>query len=323
MANPPFSNQQRQAVQQQNAAIAAQPRAPDPFIGGRQPLERRKLIAALLDVDSPPPYVWELLVLPPEDTTAYFRAQRWPQQKIIVSVDNPPAQDDERAAIMQVIIGIWNAPIVPLPQLQRKIAATIVQVSSASGDLLSLGVGTGAFVGQSGSQADWSATSLGTAAFVGVASNTADWLSTATGTAQWLGAALDTGAWSSAGIAAAIWNEASFATGAWSATGVATATFVGSQPAASAGDILSSGVSLFTAEGASTVSGDILSTGVATVRFSGAASGARAANLDGWKVRALQDEKRRRKDEDEIMAIAKAVIPLLQSGIRQPTRISL
>lgn len=323
MANPPFQHPARNQQNVAQSATTASAPLVGPFEGGRQPYAPRKLPPSLLSVDTPPAYAWELLVLPAEDPTAYFRAQRWPQQKIIVSVDNPPPQDDERAAVMEVIASIWNAPIIPLPQLPRKIAATIVQVSSATGDLLSLGVGTVAFIGQAGSQADWSATALGTAAFVGTAVDTADWLSTATGATQWTGAALDAGAWSSTGVAAATWNEASFASGVWTATGIATVAFVGSQPAASAGDILASGVGVLTAEGASVASGDLSSSGVATASFSGRSAGVRAANLDGWRVRAQQTERRKRKDEEEIMAIAKAVLPLLRRGIRQSTRISL
>lgn len=342
MANPPFQHPARNQQNVAQSATTASAPLVGPFEGGRQPYAPRKLPPSLLSVDTPPAYAWELLVLPAEDPTAYFRAQRWPQQKIIVSVDNPPAQDDGRAVAMQVITSIWNAPIIPLPQLPRKIDATIVQVSSATGDLFSLGVGTATFVGQSGTQADWSATALGTAAFVGAAQDTAAWLSTAIGTAQFTGAALDTGAWSSTGAATATWNGAALSQAAWTAVatgtasfnevstntadwfsgGIATAIFVGAQPAAFAGDIASTGVGTMLVQGTSVATGDMSSAGSATVRFFGS-TGARVTNRDGWRVRAQQAERRRRKDEEEIMAIAKAVLPLLRRGIRQSTRISL
>src|ERR1700704_3791332 len=106
MANPPFSHQQRDATYQQTATTAV---SPSPFIGGWQPLAPRKFPPSLLSVDSPPAQLWELVVLEPEDMAAYFRAQRWPWQKIIVSVDNPPFGHYARRVSLQAsILKAWE-----------------------------------------------------------------------------------------------------------------------------------------------------------------------------------------------------------------------
>src|SRR5258706_15625422 len=113
MANPPFSNQQRSPTSQQTAPT---PVAPSPFIGGWQPLAPRKFPPSLLSVDSPPAYLPELVVLEAEDMAAYFRAQRWPRQKIIVSVDNPPFRHYARRVGLQAsALKAWE-PLPPLPQ---------------------------------------------------------------------------------------------------------------------------------------------------------------------------------------------------------------
>src|SRR5947209_428347 len=116
MANPAFSNAQRQPLQQQLAARSWFVDAPNPFLGGWQPLAPRKNPPSLLSVDSPPAYLSELVVLGAEDPTLYFRAQRWPAQKIIVSVDNPPITHRGRWAWQQAVLKSWESP-PPVPGL--------------------------------------------------------------------------------------------------------------------------------------------------------------------------------------------------------------
>lgn len=148
MANPVFGHSMRDERRMVQVVRAWDPPPPNPFIGGRQPLAPRTNPPSLLSINSPPAYEWEVITLDPEDTTAYFRAQKWAAQKIIVSVDNPPPQDDERAAVSGLIIqSIWNPPPVPYPQQQKKSAA--ISVIAASGAMSSAGVGTDAWVGDS------------------------------------------------------------------------------------------------------------------------------------------------------------------------------
>lgn len=401
MANPAFTSSQRESLYQDLIDRAWTAPIQGAFIGGRQPYGPRKFPPSLLSVNSPPAYLPELLILGAEDISSYWRAQRWPQNKTIVSVDNPPPQDDERAAVAEVILNIWNAPIQPLPQVAKKIAATSIVSTTTTADWSSTGASTATFVAIAADTADWSSVAAGTATWVGdssqtgafipkpifqqhiinawerftvlplwasllvqeqVASNaaawistgastasfigdsqsadsppqfswklfshgsdvssyynlqrrftaatlqqgttqTADWLSAGVGTTTFVGAAADTAAWSATGASTATWNAASFASAAWNSIGIGTAAFVSNAPVV--------------------ISADWLASGASTAKFKGPVVTTSAITRDGWKVRAALAEKRRRKDEEEIMAIAKAVLPLLRRGIRQPTRINL
>ncbi len=320
MANPPFQHPARNQQNVAQSATTASAAPTGPFEGGRQPYAPRKLLPSLLSVDSPPAYAWELLVLPPEDPTVYFRAQRWPQNKTIVSVDNPTAQDDERAAVAEVILNIWNAPIQPLPQQPKKIAAISVVATTSTADWFSTGVGAATFTGAAADIADWLSAGVSVATFNGVAADTAAWNAVGASTAQFVGTAADVAAWSATGTATAVWNEASFANTDWNSAGIGLASW--NSPSSGAADWVSTGIATATWTQQSDSTASWSSAGSSTASFVSAATPARVANRDGYRLRA-QLERRRRKDEDEIMALAKAVLPLLRRGIRQPTRIHL
>lgn len=144
MANPPFSHQQRDATYQQTVTA---PVASNPFIGGWQPLAPRKFPPSLLSVDSPPAYLPELVVLEPEDMAAYFRAQRWPWQKIIVSVDNPPfGHYARRVGLQASILKAWE-PLPPLPQ-QPNCKQYPISTNQAAA-FSSIGAGLATWIGSS------------------------------------------------------------------------------------------------------------------------------------------------------------------------------
>lgn len=360
MANPAFTGPQRTALYQALVEIGWIAPLQGPFIGGRQPYAPRKLPPSMLSVDSPPAYLPEILVLPPEDPTVYFRAQRWPADKIIVSVDNPPTQDDERAAVLDAIYNAWNAPAWPMPQSPRKVAATIVTATTSTADWFSQGVGTATFVGAASDTADWNSVAIGAAAWVGSAIDAVDWNAIGSGTAAWVGAFLSNTApktafqehvilawqppsilpqrlrfapisqavsssadWSSTGVGTATFVGQATDTADWMSAGVAVATFNGQ--AVDAADWNSVGVGAASWEGSfsapSIASGDWFSAGTSTAAFSSFRPS--TVTRDGWRVRAQQQKRRRRKDEDELMQIAAAVLPYIHGRNGRSVRIVL
>lgn len=340
MADPLFGHRGRDETTQQLVARLWDAPAPNPFIGGRQPLAPRKFPPSLLSVDSPPAYAWELINFEPEDRTAYFRAQKWPRQKIIVSVDNPPSQgDDEQADSLQIIYGIWNLPNPPLPQRPRYL---VPAGQSASGNLTSSSVATAIFSGAT----------LATGALSGVGTSTASWIGTSVANAvqkaafqlhilrAWdlpasipqrgrslpqVSAAAASGSLFSAGSALATFVGADRASAAFQSSGVGFATLSGASKASDPWSAVGTSTVAWVGNALSPTfaSGSMSSVGIASAKFVGKSKGAKAANLDGWRVRARQTEQRHRKDEKEIMFITQAVLPLLRRGVRQTTRIDM
>lgn len=383
MANPPFSHPQRDGSAQQGAAVA--PASPNPFIGGRQPLAPGKNPPSLLSVDSPPAYLPELLILEPEDNAAYFRAQRWPWQKIIRSIDNPPIQHYGRTIEAQeIVLKSWEPP-PPMPAQHRP----VVLPANVTGAFSSTGVGTDTWVGSSVSNTfprtflqahiirawDIPATvqqRRNAVPQVTVASSSGDFSSAGVGTDTWVGASVQNTA-----------PKADFQThiiraweapapqpvqhrpvvlpatvaGDFSSVGAGTDTWVGAlsqntaprllvqphiiaawapqqliqQPrrflpqipaAAGTGSLLSQGVGLATWIGAETAKASFSSAGQGIANWVGHAKSATAARFDGWKPQ--RELLRRRRDEDEIMAILALALPVIQSGtLRAPIRLSV
>lgn len=373
MANPLFGHRARDEVTQQLIARLWDSAPSNPFIGGWQPLAPGKNPPSLLSVDSPPGYAWELVTFDAEDQTIYFRAQRWPAGKIIVSIDNPPAQDDERAALQSIILRAWEPQTYPQ---QRRYKQLPVVAATATGDISSTGSGTGTFVGSAAAAVPISSVATSTAAWVGTSqqntapkkllqthiirawdipasivqrraavpqvtatSATGDLRSIGTATDIWIGSAAGTGTITAPGVATAAWVGSSAQNTAPRAViqGQIIAAWVPQQlllqprrflpqvPAAPGTGALSSlGVGLATWTGAESATASFLGIGQSTAVFVGRSSAATSQRFDGWRTTRELLERRRRKDEQEIMTILEAVLPLVQSGtVSQPTRFSV
>lgn len=353
MADPPFGSRTRAPNWIQIVSRSWEPLPPYTFIGGRQPFAPRKLNPIFLEVDSPPAYLWKLLTLPPEDPTFYARVQRYANNKIIVSVDNPPP-DDERLAVLQVISSIWNAPAYPVQTLQKKVAATANQGSTASAVLSSAGVATGNLTGASLASSPIQAAGAATSSFVGQASqNTApkkpfqphvlraweapapvqqprrfapqaiataaagDLRSTGVATMTFIGTSLASSPITAAGVATAAFRTASAAAARLTSAGQATATLVGSTLVGGSAVMNAAGTSTATLTSAQTAQARMTSAGSATMRMVGKAVGGTRRNLDGWLPAARRAQlalERKRKDEEELMLMAAALMPLLHAS---------
>jgi hypothetical protein len=321
------------------------PRLSYQFIGGRQPFEGNKLPPILIDVDAPPGYVWELITLDPEDATAYFRAQ--PRYKVIQGaapsvtgafssagtgtaawVGDSSQPFLSKPEFQSHIITAWQAPetiTISLPQVpinpdvvpkkllqthiisaweipasipQRRSYVPQVTATSFTGDISSAGTGTSAWIGAAQASGVVNGVGTGTAAWVGsLAQNTAP---------------------------RAVIQRQIIA--AWTPQQLLLQPrrFVPQIAAVAGSGALSSfGVGLANWIGAESASAAFFGAGTGTARFVGAAAAVQATRFDGWLPARLRAEERKRKDEKEIMVIAQAVLPLLQRGIRQATRIDL
>lgn len=345
--NPQFSHRMRDN-RFQIAVVRSwepDPRLSYQFIGGRQPFEPGRLPPILIDVDAPPGYVWELVTLDPEDTTAYFRAQ--PRYKVVtagpLSVSGAISSDglgttawvgsstqpfNPKPRFQSHIISGWATPetiTISLPQVpinpdvvpksllqthiirawevpasipQRRIYVPQIAATSSTGDISSTGTGTSAWIGTAQASGVVNSVGTGTAAWVGsLAQNTAP---------------------------RAVIQRQIIAAWAPQQLLLQPRRFVPQIAAVAGSGALSSlGVGLANWIGTESASAAFFGTGTGTARFVGLASAAQATRFDGWLPARLRAEERRRKDEKEIMAIAQAVLPLLQRGIRQATRIDL
>lgn len=335
---PIFTHFSRRPIYQE-IIKAWEPPPPQPFIGGLQPLAPRKLMPSLLSVDSPPAYLPELLILPAEDNAAYFRSQHWPKiAATLVPVVTSTANWSSAGAATSNFVGLATSADQPpgfawklissddsvqYYQIQKKVAATLSQGTSQSSNWTSTGVATAVFNGVAADAADWSSTGVGLAQFGGLTLFPSAWTATGVGVAQFNGSSADAAAWNSIGVGTAVWNEASFASADWNSAGVGLASWVGQALQPGASDWLSTGTSTASWTNQSTASSAWSSAGRSTAQFKGAGGSASTVTRDGWRLKAQQLERRKRKDEEEIMAIAKAVLPLLRRGIKAPMRISL